>query len=76
MGEVMIWNLGKTASVKASKIRSFSINTVEVYHEGKYHEKFELTGWFNSSECFFIGQFAFESDAVDWLENIHRWIEG
>lgn len=72
--DVMLWNQGKTESVRASKIRSFG-----VYKEASSpfdRERFKLLGWYNANESFYFGCWETEEEARAYLEELHKQIEG
>lgn len=72
--EVILWNISKTASVKASKIRSFTIHkSPSMFDGGKIF--FEVEGWYNKDEYFYFGDFLTEAEAQDYLDKIHKQIE-
>jgi len=74
--EKMLWNKDKTKSVKASKIRSFSIVrgfTTSWSTKGTWYE---VLGWFNNEDYFNFGAFSTEAEARNFLEKLHKQIEG
>jgi len=76
MKEKMLWNKDKTKSVKASKIRSFSI--VRGFTTGWATKTtwYEVLGWFNNENYFHFGAFPSEDEARNFLEKLHKQIEG
>jgi len=70
--EKMLWNIYKTASVKASKIREITLSTVPD-HRGKFW--WCVKGWFNKDEYFSFGDFDSEEEARGFIEELHRQIE-
>ena len=75
MADKMIWNLERTASVKVSKVRQFTINK-GTWPTKDIPEYWELKAWYNANESFYIGQFTVQSDAEYHLSKIHDFIEG
>lgn len=76
--DVMLWNVGKTESVRASKIRSLGIYGEQTYSSatGGYYNRFKLLGWFNANEFFYFGSWDTDEEALAYLEGLHRQIEG
>ena len=68
----MLWSLNGKSSVKASKLRSFTITEWNTF-EGN---SFRLIGIFNGKESFEFGIFPTEEEAVIFLKGIHDKIEG
>lgn len=71
MAGVMLWNVERTRSVKASSIREFSITK----SMGKMNS-WALNGWYNPNDCFEFGLFDTDGQARAFLEAIHAKIEG
>lgn len=77
MAEAMLWNKDRGQSVRASKIRNFGIypewNNFGKPTETKY---WKLFGWYNEHEHFSFGSFNTEDEAREFLEKLHKQIEG
>ncbi len=68
--ETMLWNTTLTASVRATKIRSFAI------YEGRWlgdpvNNGYRICGWFNKDEAFEFGSFKTKLEAELFLSDIH-----
>ena len=80
----MLWNKDKTESVRASKIRNFTINHrfglaggyLGGIRDASSPPYYALEGWYNSNENFYLGEFELRVDAEKFLEEIHAKIEG
>jgi hypothetical protein len=73
--DVMLWNKGKTESVRASKIRSFGIYPEHTV-PGEHPNAHKLLGWFNANEEFYFGWWDTKKEAQAYLEELHALIEG
>ena len=73
MKEAMLWDKEGKNSVRASKVRNFSINSYTFTATGV--EKYELRGWYNSNEAFYFGMWDTEAQARMFLDGIHKHIE-
>lgn len=73
MTEKMLWNVDKTASVKASKIRHFSIT--KSLHRMPDLDMCVVNGWYNPNEGFYFGEFKGLEAAQEYLQGIHDYIE-
>lgn len=73
MAEAMLWNVARTESVRASKIRNFGIYPEQVTTTRKASK---LLGWYNENEHFYFGFFETEDEARIYLRGLHEQIEG
>lgn len=79
--DTMLWNIDKTQSVRASRVRNFGIYQ-EPYIPGSLTAiatkgyRFKLLGWFNQNEYFYFGSWDTEEEARAYLEGLHKQIEG
>lgn len=70
--EVMLWNKDLTASVRASKLRDFTIASLH----GLFGDVITLTGWYNKNESFSFGEFKTKDEAREYLrEEIIKKLE-
>ena len=67
MKEKFLWNTDKTLSIRASRIRNFTIEEVYDYYF--------VTAWINNTETLRLGQFKTDSEAREHLEVLHGIIE-
>ena len=75
MSEKMLWNNNHTESVKASKLRNISIYPDRHTMLGeKLHT--EVKGWYNAQEYFDFGWFDTKEQAVYFVEQLNKQIEG
>lgn len=70
--EKMLYSLDGLRSVRSSKLREFRIEEWNTF-DGI---RFALLGMFNKTESFEFGIFLTDDDAKNFLEKIHRKIEG
>lgn len=70
--EKMLWSLNGKSSVRASKLRSFTILEWNTFEGNQYR----LVGMFNSKDDFEFGIFDTEKQAKTFLNGIHKKIEG
>lgn len=68
----MLWNKGKTESVKASKIRLIGIYPETI---GQNRRVKKVLGWFNANEYFYFGWFETEDEARTFVEQLHEQIQ-
>lgn len=73
MAEAMLWNVDRTESVRASKIRNFGIYQEQV---SSVRKGWKLHGWYNANEYFYFGFFETEDEARIYLRGLHEQIEG
>lgn len=69
--EKMLWNLDKTGSIKASKIREISILPARM----GAGQGFDVKGWINAKEYFHFGCFDQAEDARVFVKGLHEQIE-
>ena len=74
MADKMLWNKEQDASVKASKIRNFSV-ALQTQFRLPEQEQYGVYGWYNSNEYFFFGEFHGKDVALEFLQGIHDYIE-
>lgn len=77
--DVMLWNKDKTESVRASKIRSFSVypqTDIISSIPFKTRTTYILRGWYNANEYFYFGWWDTKEEAQAYLEGLHKQIEG
>jgi hypothetical protein len=73
--DVMLWDKSETASVRASKIRSFTITPN--YPSAHYGDVgWSVRGWYNEDNYFYFGTFETEEEARAYLKAIHDKIQG
>lgn len=66
MGKInAAWNKDKTASVVLSKLKEFTI-------QENAESKWVLRGWYNKDNCFNFGEFNYQQEAQDYLDEIHK----
>ena len=75
--DVMLWDKDRKHSVRASKIRDIGIYPARSEFTPMKPEGFcKVLGWYNSNECFHFGYFDTEDEARQFIEELHRQIEG
>lgn len=74
--EKFLWNVTKTASVRASRIRSLTIEEVGIERSPTHSAGFSVTSWFSDTESFNLGILPTLEKAREFIEKIHRIIEG
>ena len=71
--DAMLWDKTRTSSVRATKIRSFTIYPERVTLSEPI--RYKLLGWYNSNDNFYFGSWDTEEEARQYLENLHAQIE-
>jgi hypothetical protein len=64
---LMLWDLYRMASVKASRIREITITLV-----GLQKQEYSVKGWYNANESFSFGCFPTEKEAQKFVEGLHE----
>lgn len=75
MPDKMLWNVGRTESVKASKIRTIGIYPETIRQTPEAREGSRVLGWYNANEYFYFGWFETEGEARAFMEQLHQQIE-
>ena len=73
--EKFLWNVTRTASVRASRIRNLTIAEVGIEKSPTHTAGFEVTAWFSDAETFALGILPTLEQAQDFIEKIHKTIE-
>jgi hypothetical protein len=66
-----LWNARGNASVRASRIRNFTVN----WEEYKSIKICVITAWIQDNETVKMGIFATEPEAKTFLEDLHKQVE-
>ena len=75
--DIMLWDKDRKTSVKASKLREIGIYPARAEWYPMKPEGFcKVLGWYSSSEYFHFGYFNTEDEARQFVEDLHRQIEG
>lgn len=73
--EKFLWNVTRTASVRASRIRSFTIEEVGIETSPTHSAGYVVIGWFSDTESFNLGVLPALDEAREFIEKIHKQIE-
>jgi len=73
--EKFLWNVTKSASVRVSRIRSFTIERMGIEKSPTGSEGFSVIAWFSDTESFNLGVLPTLEEARNFVEDIHKVIE-
>jgi hypothetical protein len=75
MKEYFVWNVGRTACTRGSRIRNFTIDEVKT-NAGVEKNDFKVTAWFSDNETFVMGMFEIIDEARAFVERVTTQLEG
>jgi hypothetical protein len=74
VGDKFLWNARENVSIRASRIRNFSIEPVT--HIETHEEFYGVVAWIKDDESVKMGIFETMDEAMKFLKKLHKEIEG